>query len=528
MFLTFDKHARADTTLKAWKDSSSLGLENDRLYVHGLSVTGNYRWFFDYLIFKDTGTMWCQPWGELAMLVYPNFQPNYVSTTDFEVNAFTESDKAYLKYSMTAGNLREELVYTIYADEPYIHMTLSLTNVGSGVENTYAGAQFTTWIAGDHANDYFYVPGHGQGQFTGVGNVYFPDATETWIAEWDQNKGEGCGMLSLRGFAPENMVTEDFGIGEGFKFISDNFDLAPGQTSETYDCYYYFFMGTGWQETEGFSDSISMPQLTVISAYDSPSPTSGVFPYGTSITTSVTSPVAGPAGTQYVCTGWTGTGDVPASGTGTTVTFTINQDSSITWNWKMQYYLTVNNGGHGTASGENWYDAGTPGTFSISPTTVSDGTGVQYVFTGWSSNDPNGYIGSLPSTAVTMNNPITETANWKTQYYLAVKTEPSGAATIAGQGWYDASATPTLTAPSVSGSYRFWGWDVDGTMQGTTNPINVQMNGPHTATAHYSDSAVGGEWAPIQTAQATVPYMLLGFITLAALATGSWRRLRKH
>ena len=265
-----------------------------------------------------------------------------------------------------------------------------------------------------------------------------------------------------------------------------------------------------------------------VSAHDSPNPTSGPYTPGTSATASVTSPAAGPVGTQYICTGWTGTGDVPASGTGTTVAFTINQDSSITWNWKTQYYLTVNNGGHGTASGQDWYDAGTPATFGISPTTVSDGTGVQYVFTGWSSSDPNGYTGSLPSAAVTMNNPITETANWKTQYYLTVKTDPSGAATIAGQGWYDAAATPTLTAPPVSGSYRFWGWDVDGTPQGTTNPIIVTMGAPHTATAHYSDSAVGGEWAPINTVQLLAPYVALALASVVAAVAGSWRLIKKR
>lgn len=250
--------AGAQAFARAWKDDSSLGLENDRLYLHGLSETGNYRWFFDYLIFKDTGTKWYQPWGELAMLVYPNFQWKTVSTTDFEVNAFTETDKAYLQYSMTSGNLKEELTYTIYPGEPYVYLTLSVMNVGSGTENTYAGIQFTTWIAGDHANDYFYVPGHGQGQFSGIGNVNFPDATETWIAEWDQNKGEGCGMLSTKSFTPSNMITEDFGIGEGFKFISDNFDLAPGQTSATYDCYFYFFTGTGWQKTADLARALTV------------------------------------------------------------------------------------------------------------------------------------------------------------------------------------------------------------------------------------------------------------------------------
>jgi hypothetical protein len=193
----------------------------------------------------------------------------------------------------------------------------------------------------------------------------------------------------------------------------------------------------------------TMLQLAVVSAYDSPSPTSGVFTYGTSITASVTSPVAGPAGTQYVCTGWTGTGDVPASGTGTTLTFTITQNSSITWNWKTQYYLTV-------------------------------------------------------------------------------KTIPTGAATIAGQGWYDALGPATLSAPPVSGIYHFRGWDVDGTMQGNTNPISVQMNGPHTATAHYRDLPVGGELAPMDTVQLVTPRIAVAFLTALASAVAALLLLKKH
>jgi hypothetical protein len=79
----------------------------------------------------------------------------------------------------------------------------------------------------------------------------------------------------------------------------------------------------------------SVDYFTVSSPYDSPTPTSGWFNDGTNITETVTSPVAGPTGTQYVCTGWTGTGSVPASGTATSVTFTITQPSSITWLWEL-------------------------------------------------------------------------------------------------------------------------------------------------------------------------------------------------
>jgi hypothetical protein len=165
--------------------------------------------------------------------------------------------------------------------------------------------------------------------------------------------------------------------------------------------------------------------LTVTSAYGTPTPTSGWFDSGSSITASTSSPVSGPTGTQYVCTGWTGTGNVPSSGSSTSVAFTITQPSTLMWNWKTQYYLTV-------------------------------------------------------------------------------KTAPTGLVTISGEGWYDTAASVTLTAPSVP-AYNFVNWDVDGTSKGNgVNPIMQTMNAPHTATAHYEQISVDPLTASITPLSATI------------------------
>jgi len=77
-------------------------------------------------------------------------------------------------------------------------------------------------------------------------------------------------------------------------------------------------------------------KLTVNSGHDTPNPTVGDHYYnnGSSVTCSVTSPVT-EGGTVWTCTGWTGTGSVPASGSGLSVTFSITQNSTITWNWQQ-------------------------------------------------------------------------------------------------------------------------------------------------------------------------------------------------
>jgi hypothetical protein len=266
IFFLFAPKTKAQNVLRAWKDDTSFGLENDRLLLHGLARTGNDKWFFDYLIFKDTGTKWYQPWGELAMQLFPNFQWYSVNTTAFEVEAFNETGKAYLQYSITSGGLREDFTYTVYPGEPYIYLAMSLTNVGSMTQNTFAGVQFTTWIAGEYANGYYYVPNYGQKQFTGATDyIHYQNASAPWVAEWDQNKSQGAGLVTLHGFAPGNVMSVDWGgaTGEGFIYESNNFTLTPGQSSKLYDCYYYFFVGTGYQQVQAFYDSLLKPNIQV-------------------------------------------------------------------------------------------------------------------------------------------------------------------------------------------------------------------------------------------------------------------------
>jgi hypothetical protein len=86
-----------------------------------------------------------------------------------------------------------------------------------------------------------------------------------------------------------------------------------------------------------------------------------------------------------------------------------------------------------------------------------------------------------------MNAPITETANWETQYYLTVT---SSYGTTTGQGWYTSSsnAKAGLTTGTVSGGtgtrYQFSSWSVGGTNYAASN--DIPMTGPVTAVASWN------------------------------------------
>jgi hypothetical protein len=130
--------------------------------------------------------------------------------------------------------------------------------------------------------------------------------------------------------------------------------------------------------------------LTSTSLQGSPTPTSGWFIAGKAINASVISPWPLYAeNSRYVCTGWTGIGSVPPSGTSTTVTFTIDAPSSIDWNWKTQYLLTVVTYPEGISPYPDisppgsWYDKDT-----VVTCTAKEISG--YIFDHWGCDRPRG------------------------------------------------------------------------------------------------------------------------------------------
>lgn len=104
---------------------------------------------------------------------------------------------------------------------------------------------------------------------------------------------------------------------------------------------------------------------------------------GLRITNSVVSPVVYGTGVRCLCQGWTGTGSVPASGTGTTVVASVTADSTLTWNWQTQYRLTVQTQSGGVVVGPSgWLDSGSN---VVLQAVAADG----FRFLGWS-GDTNG------------------------------------------------------------------------------------------------------------------------------------------
>ena len=197
-------------------------------------------------------------------------------------------------------------------------------------------------------------------------------------------------------------------------------------------------------------------------------------------------------GTRRIFTNWSG--DAAGTNYSQSDPIIMNSPKTATANWKTQYAVTFTQTGSGVAPTVTytantdptetvpftiWVLAGSQITYTYQDIVPGDAPGVRYILTGV--NPPSPQI---------VNAPLTISVLYQIQYYLTVRTDPPGITTILGEGWYNASQTVQLTAPTVSG-YTFQYWDVDGASQGNgVTTITVNMNAPHTATAHYTPTVI--------------------------------------
>jgi len=189
---------------------------------------------------------------------------------------------------------------------------------------------------------------------------------------------------------------------------------------------------------------------------------------------------------QYV---WTSTTGLSSAQSDNNFHAQNSGSGSITGNYKTQYYLTVASA-YDTPGGQGWYDSGGTAYASLATGTVSGGSGVQYVFTGWS----GGASGSgLTSNPITMNAAKTATAQWKTQWQVAFAVSPSGAGstTPSATTFYDDGFVIDPISASPGTGYAFSSWSVATTGTITIdNPLlastKATIHGTGTITANFN------------------------------------------
>ena len=339
--------------------------------------------------------------------------------------------------------------------------------------------------------------GSGNGQFSnirgvavdGSGNVYVADSgnnriqkftsTGTYVTQWGSS-GSGNGQFNY----PFGVAVD----GSGNVYVADSNNNRVEKFSVSTDKTITFTesglpSGTSWNVTFDGTQHTSTTN-TITFTIDN-----GTYSWNTSTT------ISGETGTQYVASSASGTMNVPTQ-TSQSITYTT------------QYYLTVTSD-HGSPSGQGWYNAGATAAFGVTSPDVADTT--RHVLSSWASADTGGYTGTAVSYSITMNNPVTETAQWSTQYLMAFSSSGLGG-----------DATGNLVSYSISG----------GAMSGDASPISVSGGSfwvDANATVTYSfvnpvtSSVTGKQYQLDSVTGLTSPITVSGASTLTGNYVTQWQ-----
>ncbi len=194
---------------------------------------------------------------------------------------------------------------------------------------------------------------------------------------------------------------------------------------------------------------------------------------------------------NYSFTSWSGNG---YSGFNDTVAITINQPITETASFRhnpVQVTINTNPAGRAFMFNGNTYTI--PQTVSLDPGTQiflgvnspqTGGAGTQYVWKNWSIGGGQFPVFTVPDTNIVI------TANFVTQYFLTVVSKSGGTVSPASD-WQDSGKAIQLLATANPG-YSFIQWKGRGTgsYTGFDNPAAVEMDGPITDTASFSQFAI--------------------------------------
>ncbi len=168
---------------------------------------------------------------------------------------------------------------------------------------------------------------------------------------------------------------------------------------------------------------------------------------------------------------------------------TATTPTNVPFSYQQQYYLTTASdpalaGIVSPASG--WYNS----TSKVTITETSNNSSTtREQFINWTCTGTGCYSGTNATATITMDSPITETANYQTLYYFSESASPSSDGVVSpGSGWVEAGNTITISeSPSTSISIHFSGWSCTGAgcYQGSSSSATITINNPVSETANY-------------------------------------------
>ncbi|MFA4985940.1 MAG: CFI-box-CTERM domain-containing protein [Candidatus Brocadiia bacterium] len=193
-------------------------------------------------------------------------------------------------------------------------------------------------------------------------------------------------------------------------------------------------------------------------------------------------------GVMYKNLGWTGTGSV-VDGEFFSGTITINQPSSLTWQWERQVFLSVvSQYGQQTGSPAGWYPEGSEVALGAqSPYYATDDT--RYVIGGWTGTGSIGSGTASDTGTHVITQPSSITWIWLRQYLVTTSTNYGVVNPVSIWGFDGGTVELEAVPPpeDETQQFLFGGWTGTGlpsTPSGTSDMV-FNVTSPSVFTAHW-------------------------------------------
>ena len=420
--------------------------------------------------------------------------------TNYVIDGVNQNPTQQYSGTLTTSSITMSTYHTVaFASNTEYYLTVSSaysTTSGSGWYNSgataYAGLTSGT-VSGGTGVQYVFASWSLGGTTYSASNAitmstYYTD-TASWTTQYYLTVTSSYGSPSGAGW---------YNAGDSATFgVTTPVSIVSGQSQYAFSSW----TGSGTGEYSGTTASTSVTMnnpiteiaswntqyyITVVSAYGTPTEGSQYVNASLPFTTSVTSPAdVTPDVSQFV------------ANEGTLSITSVTAPQTLTFTWTEQFYITVDNGGHGSPSeGSQFVNESLPfSTSVVSPADTDSVAGTQYVAN----------VGTLSIASV--SGPQTLTFTWTEQFYITV-VSPYGSPTEGSQ-WVNATLPFTTSVTSspvdtISGSQ----WLVD---EDTLSIASV--SGPQTLTFTWTEqfyitvvSPYGSPTEGSQWVNATLPF----------------------
>ncbi len=226
--------------------------------------------------------------------------------------------------------------------------------------------------------------------------------------------------------------------------------------------------------TEQANFGVYLTTNTYPSSGGSVSPNSGYYAYDSQVTITESS------NPGYTFTGWTCNGDGCSSADSSSITVTMGNPITETANYGIGLTMSISDSNAGSISPSS----GSYQELYGSQVTISESTNSGYEFTGWTCSGTNCYGGTDSSYTLTMDNPMTEQANFDVCLTMGVS---SGSGSVSPGSECVPYGTNVGISASPSTGYEFTGWTCSGTncYDGTDSSYTLTMDNPMTEDANF-------------------------------------------